>query len=148
MDENGINERIRELFELKTPDNKMYTSSSVSKATGIGRVTLDNYRTGKQKPSAYNVTKIADFFGVRYEWLFAGRGDMYGQDESSGNESASQIPLSVVRMMHEERMKHYEENKILLEEIQKLSQTVQQQMVELKKMHVQKEEDAGCADVG
>lgn len=148
MDENGINERIRELFELKTPDNKTYSSSSVSKATGIGRVTLDNYRTGRQKPSAYNVTKIADFFGVRYEWLFAGRGDMYEGDESSGNESASQIPLSVVRMMHEERMKHYEENRILLDEIQKLTQTVQEQMIELKKMNAHQGDNAGCADVG
>lgn len=148
MDENGINERIRELFELKTPDNKTYKSSSVSKATGIGRVTLDNYRSGRQKPSAYNVTKIADYFGVRYEWLFAGRGEMYERDKGSQEESTPQIPLSVVRMMHEERLRHYEENKILLEEIQKLSQTVQQQMDELKKMHARKDEDAGCADVG
>lgn len=145
MEEKGINKRIRQLFEMNNAENKPYTSSSVSKATGIGRVTLDNYRSGSQKPSAYNASIIADYFGVSYEWLLAGRGEMYDKKSPEKGDDIK-IPLDIVKMMHEERLRHYEENKILLEEIQKLSQTVQQQMDELKKMHAQKEDCAGCAD--
>lgn len=147
MEENSINARIQTLFELNKVDNKPLTSTSVSKATGIGRVTLDNYRSGKQAPSARNATIIADYFGVTYEWLLAGRGDMYA-NEGVVADNDTQIPLSIVRMMHEERQKHYEENRLLLDEIQKLSSTVQQQMAELKKIAVQKEGPVECADAG
>lgn len=148
MDEKGIKERLIQLFEQKRPDNKRYTSYRVGKETGIKRQSLDYYIKGEQIPSYKNATVIAEYFGVSLEWLLDGVGDMYPAEKEIKTNNDMNIPLSVVQMMHEERLRHYEENKILLEEIQKLSQTVQQQMDELKKMHARKDEDAGCADVG
>ena len=146
MGETDINSRIRQLFELKTPENKKYTSKYVSEQTGIGRVSLDNYRKGSQMPSAENVGIIAEFFGVSHRWLLTGKGSMYTSDEVKGNDET--IPLSIVRMMHEERMQHYEENKVLLNQIKEMNITIKQQMELIKKMDAHKENDAECADVG
>lgn len=146
MDDKGINNRIKQLFEQLGPDNKPYKSTYVSKMTGIGRVSLDYYRKGIQTPSAINAGKIADFFGVSQDWLITGKGEM--QPQSNIQQPEEQIPAWMVQMMHDERMKHYEENRLLIEQNQQLLETVNKQMEELKKMLSQKEENAGCADVG
>ena len=89
--------------------------------------------------SAENVGIIAEFFGVSHRWLLTGKGSMYASDEVKGNDEM--IPLPIVRMMHEERMQHYEENKVLLNQIKEM-------MEQIKKMDAHKDNNVGCADAG
>lgn len=45
------------------------TAYKVAKATGIDPTILSNWKHGKTKPSASNLKKIADYFGVSLSWL-------------------------------------------------------------------------------
>lgn len=45
------------------------TAYKVAKATGIDPTILSNWKHGKTTPSASNLKKIADYFGVSLSWL-------------------------------------------------------------------------------
>ena len=45
----------------------------VSKATGIAQSTLSDWKSGKSIPKADKLQKIADYFGVSFEYLMTGK---------------------------------------------------------------------------
>ena len=58
----------------KVMDDRGLSSYRVSKDTGISDSLLGYYRTGKNDPSAENLTKLADYFDVSLDYL-VGRTD-------------------------------------------------------------------------
>ena len=50
-------------------DSKGISDYQVWKATGIATATLSDWKTGKSKPKADKLKKIADYFGVTIEYF-------------------------------------------------------------------------------
>ena len=48
---------------------------SVSKATGIARSTLSDWKSGRSKPKVDKLVKIADYFGVPVTVFIEGAGE-------------------------------------------------------------------------
>lgn len=61
--------------------NRKIKPFHVSKGTGISSGTMNDYATGKKKPSIENLVKIADFLNVSTDFLL-------GRDQNSENNSA------------------------------------------------------------
>ncbi len=53
---------------------KSLSAYSVAKSTGISQGTMNEYRSGKKRPSIENIVKIADFLDVSIDFLL-GRTD-------------------------------------------------------------------------
>lgn len=51
-------------------DSKNIKDSDVSKATGIGKSTFSDWKSGRSKPKQDKAQKIADFFGVSTDYFF------------------------------------------------------------------------------
>ena len=45
------------------------TSYQVSKCTGISETTLSDWKSGRSKPKADKLKKLADYFGVSIEYF-------------------------------------------------------------------------------
>lgn len=52
-------------------DKKGVTDYAVSKATGVGRSTLSDWKQGRHIPNTENLRKIADYFGVSVDYFFS-----------------------------------------------------------------------------
>lgn len=49
------------------------TQNELADATGINRKTLSRYEAGDMLPSADKLLVLAEFFGVRVDWLLGGK---------------------------------------------------------------------------
>ena len=56
-------------------DDKKLKDSDVAKATGITKSTFSDWKTGRSKPKQDKLQKIADFFGVTFDYLMNGTYD-------------------------------------------------------------------------
>ena len=57
--------------KLKSERNKAgYTQEEVAEKTGIPRTMLAKIETGKQRPDAETIGKLAEFYCVSTDWLF------------------------------------------------------------------------------
>ena len=57
--------------KLKSERNKAgYTQEEVAEKTGIPRTMLAKIKTGKQRPDAETIGKLAEFYCVSTDWLF------------------------------------------------------------------------------
>lgn len=65
-----------EFFEQLLQKNHT-TAYKVSKETGISQTSLSNWKSGRSTPSAKNLQKIADFFGVSTTYLLTGEEPIY-----------------------------------------------------------------------
>ena len=61
-----------EIFE-KLCEQRNVTPYKVSKATGISRTTLSDWKSGKYQLKHEKLQKIADYFGVSVEYLTTGK---------------------------------------------------------------------------
>lgn len=52
-------------------DKKGVTDYAVAQATGIGKSTFSDWKSGRSKPKVEKLQKIADYFGVSIEKLLA-----------------------------------------------------------------------------
>ena len=59
----------------KIRDEKGYKDSHVATATGIGKSTFSDWKSGRSKPKNDKLQKIADFFEVSVEYLMNGNSD-------------------------------------------------------------------------
>lgn len=62
------------------------TAYRISKETGVTQTSLSNWKNGKSTPSASNLQKIADYFGVSVEYLMTGEekeGEKYYLNEET-----------------------------------------------------------------
>ena len=57
----------------KIRDMKGYKDSHVATATGIGKSTFSDWKSGRSKPKNDKLQLIADFFGVSLEYLMTGK---------------------------------------------------------------------------
>lgn len=68
-------------------DEKGLKNSDVARATGISNMTLSDWKRGVSKPKEDKMRKIAEFFGVTFDYLTTGK-----EKESEFNrESASLV---------------------------------------------------------
>lgn len=56
----------------KIRDMKGYKDSHVATATGIGKSTFSDWKSGRSKPKNDKLQKIADFFEVTIDYLMTG----------------------------------------------------------------------------
>lgn len=61
-------EKYAELRDLKG-----VRDADVARATGIGRSTFSDWRTGRSAPKQEKLQKIADYFGVTVEYISTGK---------------------------------------------------------------------------
>lgn len=61
-------ERFMDLCEKKG-----VTAYKVAKETGLTTATLSNWKNGRYTPKAEKMQKIADFFGVSFDYLMTGK---------------------------------------------------------------------------
>ena len=61
----------------------------VSKATGIAQSTLSDWKSGKSIPKADKLQKIADYFGVSFEYLMTGKEGDNGNKYYLNDETAA-----------------------------------------------------------
>lgn len=45
------------------------TASEVANATGIGRSTFSDWKSGRSKPGVEKLAKLAEYFGVQIEYF-------------------------------------------------------------------------------
>ena len=64
IDKVQFSNRLKELF-----DTTEIKAVALENALGVGRATVSRWRNGHTLPDRSQVKEIADFFGVRYEWL-------------------------------------------------------------------------------
>jgi transcriptional regulator with XRE-family HTH domain len=60
-----------EIFELLLKQSG-YKAADISRATGISQTVFSEWKKGKSSPKADKIQLIADFFGVRFEYLNSG----------------------------------------------------------------------------
>lgn len=60
-----------EIFEKLLKENGV-SAYKVSNATGIGRSTFTDWKSGRSKPKEEKLQKIADYFGVTLDYLVSG----------------------------------------------------------------------------
>ena len=68
----SIHDRFKEF--LKKSNLRNYT---VSKACGVANGTLKNIVDGRNKPSMDILLKIQEVYNVSFDWLIAGKGEMF-----------------------------------------------------------------------
>ena len=57
---------------VRLRDEKGVTDAIVAKATGIGKSTFSDWKTGRSVPKNEKLKKIADYFGVSINYLLTG----------------------------------------------------------------------------
>lgn len=70
-------DRIRE-----TRKNLKLTQAEFSDRLNLTQATISGYESGKLIPSDRTLRDIANKFGVRYEWLLTGEGEMLADDDA------------------------------------------------------------------
>ena len=53
-------------------ERRSITQNALFENSGVNRALISHYLTGRVEPSAKNVKKIAEFFGVSMDWLMGG----------------------------------------------------------------------------
>jgi len=76
-------DRLLHVIESKMINGKKVTSYSIGKNTNVSRQSIDNYISGKQKPTIENATLIADYLGVSVAWLLNGEPEEINNGEPS-----------------------------------------------------------------
>lgn len=63
------------MYEIyqKLLDEKGLKNADISRATGIGNMTLSDWKNGKTTPKQDKLKQIADYFGVSLEYLMTGK---------------------------------------------------------------------------
>lgn len=61
-----------DIFE-KLCEEKGVTMAEVSRATGVAKATLSEWKKGTYRPKAEKLQKIADYFGVTLKYLLTGQ---------------------------------------------------------------------------
>lgn len=70
---------------LKLLKEKGVRTSDVCKATGIVASTFSDWKKGKSTPKQEKLMKIADYFGVSFEYLMTGKDSQIESLYSDGN---------------------------------------------------------------
>lgn len=99
---------------MRLVQEKGITTYQVAKATGISQGLMGQYKKGDKIPTAQNLIKIADYFGVSTDYLLGKedarqKDDIYAMAEGGG---ASNISKATLREM-------YDADELLGEEIAK-----------------------------
>ena len=108
---------------MRLVQEKGITTYQVAKATGISQGLMGQYKKGDKIPTAQNLIKIADYFGVSTDYLLGKedarqKDDIYAMAEGGG---ASNISKATLREMYDADELLGEENaKRKLEIIQKI----------------------------
>ena len=66
-----------EIFEMLCKTRNL-TTYKVCQETGINRATISSWKTGRYMPKANTLQKIADYFGVTFEYLMTGSANENG----------------------------------------------------------------------
>lgn len=93
IDKVQFSNRLKELF-----DTTEVKAVALENALGVGRATVSRWRNGHTLPDRSQVKEIADFFGVRYEWLV-------GSDEYK---TVRDIPLKALTAQVIKKWKYFE----------------------------------------
>ena len=90
-------DRLKYLIENITVNNQQVTPYKIGKDTDVSRVSIENYLSGKQTPSIYKATIIAQYFNISVNWLLTGEGEMLrvGQEVAKQNEDTITISKEV-----------------------------------------------------
>ena len=73
----------------KIRDMKGYKDSHVANATGIGKSTFSDWKSGRSKPKNDKLQKIADFFEVTIDYLMTGEEKEDNETYYLNNETAN-----------------------------------------------------------
>lgn len=99
IDKEQFSKRLCDLFlekECKSIELELYL--------GVGRATVSRWRNGHTLPNNSQIREIAEFFGVRYDWLI-GNDDFKTIDE----QHAYYFPDGKVKLVKEEMFHHWTE---------------------------------------
>lgn len=69
-------DRLKYLIDNKKVNGRKITPYYLGKNTSVSRQSIENYISGKQKPTINNANIIAQFFNVSVDWLLSGKDDI------------------------------------------------------------------------
>ncbi|WP_207000678.1 helix-turn-helix domain-containing protein [Trinickia mobilis] len=106
--ERSVGDRLDELMQA-SPQFRVRGQSALARASGVKQPTINRILNNKSDPESENVRKLANVFGVTFEWLMSERGPKYVVDlaytEKDGNRvsvEAKRLPLSANSAITEE----------------------------------------------
>ena len=95
-----------ETFE-KLCSEKGVTPYRVCKETGITTATISNWKAGRYVPKADKMQKIADYFGVKLEYLMSGQTDESAQSPALTKRDERDIKKDLDSIMERLNSKEY-----------------------------------------
>ncbi len=87
-----INKRLRELQKTLN-----VTIKEMAEKTGLPYPTIQSYLLDKRSPSAQNINKIAQAFGVNSDWILTGEGDMFIEKTGMPNEFIEKLKKDLAK---------------------------------------------------
>lgn len=139
-----VKERLIEFIKYKQLNN-----SEFGRSIGVSSAFVSSMVKSIQPDKIQRITLAYPELNI--SWLLTGKGDMIKKEHQpvdDNNISEEMIPISVIRMMDEERKRHERRLDEVIRQNGILIETIREQSELLKKTNLHQEDNATCADVG